>query len=113
MPRTIVRHQGHPRRSSMEPASKPFAVITGASRGIGAEYARALASAGYDLLLVARNKDRLEALAAELIRRHSGFVGTEILDLSEADAAHRLYVAARRCRDRVDLLVNNAGFGVF
>ncbi|MGH7232386.1 MAG: SDR family NAD(P)-dependent oxidoreductase [Nitrospiraceae bacterium] len=92
---------------------RPFAVITGASRGIGAEYARALAGRGYDLLLVARDKDRLDTLARELAERYHVGVEHEVLDLAEPDAAHRIFVAARQRRDVVDLLVNNAGFGFF
>lgn len=93
--------------------SRSFAVITGASRGIGAEYARALAAKGYDLLLVARDKSRLEHLASELALRHGVRVDIESLDLAEASAAHRLYVVARQHRVAVDLLINNAGFGLF
>lgn len=95
----------------MEP--RPFAVITGASRGIGAAFARALARQGYDLLLVARDKARLEALSDELRQLGRGDLFIEALDLAEAEAAHRLFVAARQRRPRVDLLVNNAGFGMF
>lgn len=93
--------------------ARPFAVITGASRGIGADYARALASKGYDLLLVSRDKSRLDRLASELTGRHSVEVGLTILDLSEPDAAHRLFAAARERRPATDLLINNAGFGLF
>lgn len=91
----------------------PFAVVTGASRGIGAEYARALAAAGYDILLVARNERLLKALASELQERHRVVMQTEVMDLALPDAAQRLYVAARRRWGHVDLLINNAGFGAF
>lgn len=91
----------------------PFAVITGASRGIGAEYARTLAARGHDLLLVSRDRRRLAQLASELTGRHSVAVSVEVLDLSEPEAAQRLFVAARSRCDVVDLLVNNAGFGLF
>lgn len=92
-------------------AARPFAVITGASRGIGAEYARVLASRGYDLLLVARDRPKLEQLASELMGRHRVQADIALLELSETEAAHRLYQAARERRSAVDLLVNNAGFG--
>ncbi|MBI3603612.1 MAG: SDR family oxidoreductase [Nitrospirae bacterium] len=92
---------------------RPFAVITGASRGIGAEYARALAAQGYDLLLIARDAARMDQLAAELSGRYCIAVECEVLDLAEPEAAHRLFAAARTRRQAVDLLVNNAGFGLF
>lgn len=95
------------------PITRPFAIITGASRGIGAEYARALAARGYDLLLVSRDNDRMQSLASELVGRHRTTVEHELLDLGEPEAAHRLYVAARSRRDAVNVLVNNAGFGLF
>ena len=96
---------------SNQEAARPFAVITGASRGIGADYAYALASRGYDLLLVARDRARLEQLAAEVIERDPVRADIARLELSEPEAAHRLYQAARECRPSVDLLINNAGFG--
>lgn len=83
-----------------------FAVITGASSGLGAEFARQLAAAGYDLLLVARREDRMRALAATLPTR------CEVLaaDLSRPEACEQL--AQRLATRRVDLFINNAGFGV-
>ena len=90
-----------------------YAIVTGASRGIGAEYARALATQGYDLLLVARDRDRLEQLAWELRSAYDVQVHFEVMDLSESDAAQRLYVASRQRGEHVDLLINNAGFGLF
>lgn len=91
----------------------PFAVITGASRGIGAEYARALAAQGYDLLLVARDSTRLEALRHELHRVDQREIWTESLDLSQPQAAETLYNLARSYRTEVSLLINNAGFGLY
>lgn len=94
-------------------SNRPFAVVTGASRGIGAAYARALAARGYDLLLVSRDKARLEGLASELRAAQVVAVHPVPLDLAEPEAAHRLFVLAREFRTAPDLLVNNAGFGLF
>jgi short-subunit dehydrogenase len=91
----------------------PFAVITGASRGIGAEYARALATQGYDLLLVARDSTRLEILRRELHPVTQREIWTESLDLSQPQAAETLHDLARSHRPEVSLLINNAGFGLY
>jgi uncharacterized protein len=91
----------------------PFAVITGASRGIGAEYARALAAQGYDLLLVARNQTRLDQLAGDLRQAYSVRIWREPLDLSRPDAASALYGLAQSHHTHVSLLINNAGFGMY
>lgn len=92
---------------------KPFAVITGASRGIGAAYARAIAQRGFDLLLVSRDKVRLQTLAIHLQNTYSAQITTEILDLAQPDAGHQLFVRAQQQSDHVDLLINNAGFGMY
>lgn len=82
------------------------AIITGASSGIGQEIARELAARGYDLILVARRRERLEALAKTLP------VSCRILeaDLSSAEQCRMLYCRARS--EDVEILVNNAGFGL-
>jgi len=90
-----------------------FVVITGASRGIGAEYARTLASKGYDLLLIGRDLTRLETLRQELHQVTHGEIWIEPLDLSQPQAAHTLYDLARSYRSEVSLLINNAGFGQY
>ena len=88
-----------------------MALVTGASRGIGAAYARALAARGYDLVLVSRDHERLEQLATEL--RALVKVSILVMDLSEPDAGHRLYAAVTGQGLSVDLLVHNAGFGSY
>jgi len=87
------------------------ALITGASSGLGAEFAAQLAAQGHDLILVARSGDRLAALAERLIAEHGVRAHVLVQDLAEPDAARRV---ADRLASRglsVDLLVNNAGFG--
>lgn len=87
-----------------------LAVITGASSGIGATFARKLAGRGYNLLLVARREDRLSSIADEVRSLHH--VTAESLPADLTDKADRDRVAAR-IRESADLglLVNNAGFG--
>src|SRR5678815_3748835 len=90
-------------------APRPVALITGASAGLGREFAAQLARAGYDLVVVARDEARLSALGAELLAAHG--TRTEVLpaDLSIDDDVSR--VVERIDRSPIDLLVNNAGFG--
>lgn len=91
------------------------ALITGASSGIGAEYARQLAARGYSLVLVARRADLLKELAVELADRHGVSVVPMPVDLTEPDGLaaveQRLGAAAGGAVAPIDLLVNNAGRG--
>lgn len=87
------------------------ALVTGASSGIGKSYARAIASDGLNLVLVARRKPLLDELAGELSQAHGVKVHTIAQDLSEADAADRVYQAVQEAGLEIDLLVNNAGYG--
>ena len=91
-------------------ASKGTALITGASAGIGAVYADRLARRGYDLILVARNRDRLNQLAARLTAETGRTVETLGADLS-ADEGIRLIERVLRTDSSITLLVNNAGVG--
>ena len=84
------------------------ALVTGASAGLGAEYARQLAGLGADLVLTARREDRLAALAEEL-RAGGGTVQVVPADLSRPAAPAALMAAAEA---PIDILVNNAGFGL-
>ena len=91
----------------------PFAILTGASRGIGAAYARLLASRGYDLLLVSRDETRLTSLSRELETNHRIQAHVFLTDLAQPDAAHQLFVESRQYRQTPDMLINNAGFGLY
>ncbi|WP_436771866.1 SDR family NAD(P)-dependent oxidoreductase [Yinghuangia sp. YIM S09857] len=87
------------------------ALITGASSGLGAEFAAQLAAQGHDVVLVARSADRLAALAEHLTAEHGVRAHVLVHDLAEPDAGRRI---AEELADRglsVDVLVNNAGFG--
>ena len=91
--------------------SRPIALITGASAGIGNAFAHGLARRGYDLVVVARDTGRLDALAKELEAAHG--TATEVLTVDLLDAAQIEIVEARLADgDRpIELVVNNAGFG--
>jgi len=89
------------------------ALITGASSGLGADFARQFAAHGCHLILVARREDRLQALAADLRAKHTIEVEVIALDLGQPDAAQTLYDRLKKTSLSVDILVNNAGFGIF
>lgn len=88
-------------------------LITGASSGIGLEFARALAARGASLVLVARRHDRLERLAAELHRDHGVTVHVLAVDLSSARAIAEIRSGIKALGVPVTGLINNAGFGTF
>lgn len=93
-------------------ATRRSALITGASAGIGAELARVFAANGHDLVLVARRRDALEALAGQLEGKH-GITATVIVDdLGDPESPDRIFAAVRAAGIDVDVLVNNAGFGL-
>lgn len=88
------------------------ALVTGASGGIGAEFAHRLAQRGANLVIVARSGDKLEALASSLRSAHGVRVLTEKLDLSEPGAPHAMFELTVEHGIEVGFLVNNAGGGV-
>ena len=85
------------------------ALVTGASAGLGAEFARQLAAKDYDLVLVARRRDRLERLARKLSDQYKVQCWIETFDLAEPLAPQALYSALQARGLTVDYLVNNAG----
>jgi hypothetical protein len=90
-----------------------YALITGASRGLGAAFARRLAAERRPLILVARSKDQLAALQVELTAEYGIPVQVLAADLTEPGAAQAIYEACAQNAWRVALLINNAGIGRF
>lgn len=86
-------------------------LITGASSGIGEEFARRLAAQSHNLVLVARSEDKLKALCKELGQKHKIDAQYVAIDLAEEGADERLFVETEKRGIEVDLLINNAGFG--
>lgn len=85
--------------------------MTGASSGIGEHVARLLAARGYDLVIVARRLERLEALEKEIEAKHGVAVTPVKLDLSANGAAETLFAQTEGAGMEVEVLINNAGFG--
>lgn len=92
---------------------KNTALITGASNGIGLELAKIHASKGGDLVLVARNKAKLDELKASLEKQFGVTVYTIGKDLSEINSAHEIYNETNEKNIEIEVLINNAGFGDF
>ena len=90
-----------------------WALVTGASAGIGMAFARELAAGGANLVLTARRLERLEALAAELTAKHNTRVEVCAADLADPDAPDDIFAFTGSKGVVVDLLVNNAGFGAY
>ncbi|MFK7776515.1 MAG: SDR family oxidoreductase [Gimesia sp.] len=92
--------------------SDRWALITGASSGIGLEFAHRLAARGMHLVLTARRQEQLEKLSSELLTRHGTKTEVIVLDLSKQEAPQQLYDEVKRRGVQVELLINNAGFSV-
>ena len=83
------------------------ALITGASSGLGADFARLLSKKGYDLILVARRKKKMETLAKELN------TNVEIIELDISSTYNCVKLYEKVKKEKIDILINNAGFGLF
>ena len=93
--------------------NKKTALITGASSGIGTSFAKLLAQKGYDLILTARRESRLNSLATELTQTYGVTAKPLVADLADPASAQRIYNQTQAWDMDVDLLINNAGFGVY
>jgi len=89
-----------------------WALITGASSGLGVEFAKQLAGAGYSLVLVARNQQRLETLASELSERHGVWCEVLVADLHLDEGRAAVRDTLSDPQRPVSVLVNNAGYGI-
>jgi len=98
---------------SMSGSNEKTALITGASGGIGVDFANELAARGYDLIITARNGEKLEANARRLEEMHSVKVEPIISDLGESQAPLELFEKIQSSGRRIDALINNAGVGHF
>jgi short-subunit dehydrogenase len=95
------------------PGPQSTAVVTGASSGIGEQFARKLAERGHNLVLIARSEDVLTRLAEELGAQHGIEADVVVADLADADAREQAVGMVERLERDVDILVNSAGFGVY
>ncbi len=92
--------------------SGPRALVTGGSSGIGLSFAKQLAQQGYDLVLVARRRERLEEIAQQLTRDHQIDCRVEVRDLADPDSIEALVAALDEDGVEVEVLINNAGYGL-
>lgn len=90
-----------------------YTLITGASSGFGERFARELAKKGHNLIIVARNKNRMDMLGDQLLKQYSIKVRVIPQDLAEINAAETIFNLCDSLNLEVDTLINNAGFGYF
>ena len=89
-----------------------IALVTGSSSGIGRDMARTLNNLGYDLIIVARDKEKLEELKKELNSKNDKIVDVIVKDLSKTEECINLYNEVKERYEFVDIVINNAGFGL-
>ncbi len=111
-PNDVPAQAQSPAAEDTTASSGRTALVTGASSGIGRELARILAENGFNLVLVARDRDELLTVAAELESRHGITVTAISKDLSSADAPEELLGELRQRLIVIDVLINNAGFAL-
>ncbi|MBN2168346.1 MAG: SDR family NAD(P)-dependent oxidoreductase [Actinobacteria bacterium] len=99
--------------SGMKTGHKGSALITGASEGIGRELSKLFAEDGYDLVLVARNEDKLDRLSEELSGKYKISAKVIVKDLSQKAAPQEIYDEIKNSGIEVTALVNNAGYNVY
>ena len=88
-------------------------LITGASEGIGHEFCRIFAEKGYDLVIIARNENKLNEMKSHLSENKNIKVHVIVKDLSKPDAAKEIYSIVKAENINIDILINNAGFGIY
>jgi len=93
-------------------SQKPWALVTGASAGIGTEFCRQLAAKGYQLVLVARRKDKLQAVAEELQDTYGADSIIITMDLSKKSSSEQIVKRLEEKEINIEFLVNNAGYGL-
>lgn len=96
----------------VESSHTPTALITGASAGIGCSFAHVFARNGYDVVLVARRRDKLDQLANEIRNKHGQLAHVITADLGEVDAPQKLFDQCKEQHIQIDALVNNAGYAL-
>jgi hypothetical protein len=108
-----LRSNAGPARHTVAIDMDKFALVTGATAGIGYEFADLMAARGFHLVLVARDKARLAERATTLEERHKIQAVALAKDLSDPRAAQEIFVELQKQKIAIDILINNAGFGVY